>query len=662
MHAEISGQLGLALLDEGRQTFLLNIDEPEAVRLVTREYGYRLFRDAGDRRTLKSANRSEVWKSLKLAWSQDRALQLLLIALDHAETLELRHEAIEFVESQLDQTEIVDFLNARLWSSPMPDEADLLGTIGLASTALRLKSLLESVRDHQFQIQCVREAWDNLHDHGLEDPGAKRQIEDRLIALGVFYRLAAADPSSIDAALFDCLKNSSVSRMPHSRQWLTAWIAPLKVRPASRPVVSQGDDFDETETELPRVKPGRFIPVDQQPHARRLRAEKEVASALEMIARGELARAETFTRQLAERQVSEGDSEFAAKSLCKVAQACKEHRDFELQLRLSEEAYRVYPEDPQCGNHFAEALRTTGQPDRALPVYRQVVDQFPNNAVSANGLAETLRDLGRHSEALTQYQDNVRRFPNNEVSACGLAETLRDLGRHAEALAQYQDNVRRFPNNDVSACGLAETLRDLGRHAEALTQYQDNVRRFPNSGYAKGGLASVWMDLSEFRKALEIVESSQKGERVNWVLEHIRGTCVLRMGETTQAISILKRGCDECRDLKSVRYFRNALAVAQIQARRFAEAQTTLQSTTGETAELLRCHAACEVLQFSTARSSLEIVKDTQNRLGKKMIELLAPAVEGQLVDEQQLNEWRQKLLPIECELVRIPFRFRLVA
>ena len=44
------------------------------------------------------------------------------------------------------------------------------------------------------------------------------------------------------------------------------------------------------------------------------------------------------------------------------------------------------------------------------------------------------------------------------------------------------------------------------------------------------------------------------------------------------------------------------------------------------------------------------------------MIELLKPAVEGQLVDEQQLNEWRQKLQLIECELVRIPFRFRLVA
>lgn len=623
MHAEISGQLGLALLDEGRQTFLLNIDEPDAVRLVTREYGYRLFRDAGDRRTLKSTSRSEVWESLKLAWSQDRALQLLLIALDHAETLELRREAVEFVESQLTQTEIVDFLNARLWSAPMPDEADLQGTIELARTAPRLELLLEAVRDHQFQIQCVREAWDDLQDHGLEDPGAKRLIEDRLIALGIFRRLAAAEPSAIDAALFECLKNSSVSRMLHSRQWLTAWIAPLKVRSSFQPVVRQYDDFNEPETELPRVKPGRFIPVEQKPHARRLRAEKEIASALEMIGRGDLGRAETFTRQLAQRQVTEGDAEYAAKSLCKVAQACKEHRYFELQLRLSEEAFRVYPEDPQCGNHFAEALRKTGQSDKALPLYREVVDQFPND----------------------------------EVSACGLAETLRDLGRHAEALKQYQDNVQRFPNNEFSANGLAETLRDLGRHAEALTLYKENVRRFPNSGYAKGGLASVWMDLREYEKALEIVETSQNGERMNWVLEHIRGICLLRMGETTQATSVLKRGCEECRDLNQVRYFRSAMALTQIQAKEFSDAQSTLQSTTGETAELLRCHAACEVLQFSAARSSLEIVKDTQNRLGQKMIELLKPAVEGQLIDEQQLNEWRQKLLPIECELVRIPFR-----
>ena len=162
MHAEISGQLGLALLDEGRQTFLLNIDEPDAVRPVTREYGFRLFRDAGDRRTLKATSRSEVWKSLQLAWSQDRALQLLLIALDHAETPELRSESVEFVESQLGQTEVVDFLNARLWSTPMPTEADLLGTITLASSAPQLKSLLERVRDHQSQILRVGEAWDAL--------------------------------------------------------------------------------------------------------------------------------------------------------------------------------------------------------------------------------------------------------------------------------------------------------------------------------------------------------------------------------------------------------------------------------------------------------------------------------------------------------------------
>ena len=86
----------------------------------------------------------------------------------------------------------------------------------------------------------------------------------------------------------------------------------------------------------------------------RVTAEKD--AVVVRIQRNDLRNARRFTSELVSWQVKEGDAEFAAKTLCSLAQEAKRLGESSLQLEWSLQATEIYPDDPWSFAQAGDAL------------------------------------------------------------------------------------------------------------------------------------------------------------------------------------------------------------------------------------------------------------------------------------------------------------------
>jgi tetratricopeptide (TPR) repeat protein len=387
------------------------------------------------------------------------------------------------------------------------------------------------------------------------------------------------------------------------------------------------------------------------------------------------------------RQLREKRPDFAAKSLCNLSKQMKSRRLFDLQLRWAQKAVEVMSTDPQAHTQLADAhlcfgrldealrlydytmqnfphdevapcgraevLRELGRLDDALRLYEETMQRFPQNEVAHCGRAEVLRELGRLDEALRLYEETMQRFPQNEVAHCGRAEVLRELGRLDEALRLYEETMQRFPQDEVARCGRAEVLRELGRLDEALRLYEETMQRFPQSEVARCGRAIVLMELHKFDEALDLLPQSVPRIRQDWIAFHIRGMVHLRRGDIDKAAEVFRRGVRECPIVSSMKYFRGALAVAQLIRGQYGDVESTLRGVEGETADVLRLHAYGEQGQDEQARTAYERLQESQRKRVQELRDELAPVyIFAEQVALRSSQAWRDKIHRQECQLV----------
>ena len=112
-----------------------------------------------------------------------------------------------------------------------------------------------------------------------------------------------------------------------------------------------------------------------------------------------------------------------------------------------------------------------GQLDRAIPLYREVVETWPADAFTRQALASSLRRAGNWEELVAELRAAAR-----EAEAGAAVRSLREaanvlldvLDRPADAAAVYRDLVDRAPGEPDALRGLAEALARAGDTEGAL--------------------------------------------------------------------------------------------------------------------------------------------------------------------------------------------------
>src|SRR5690606_23170452 len=149
---------------------------------------------------------------------------------------------------------------------------------------------------------------------------------------------------------------------------------------------------------------------------------------------------------------------------------------FEQFLRSGEDPSLLAASNLYVGRAYVEL----GEPDRAEPYFRRVVERYPNAGVrpdAAARLGALYLDAGRPDEALALFRSLAQEADSPEAGAearFGEARALLALGRAAEADTLFTAVTAAAPGSplaDRATLGLGRAQEALGRPDSALRLY-----------------------------------------------------------------------------------------------------------------------------------------------------------------------------------------------
>jgi serine/threonine-protein kinase len=186
-----------------------------------------------------------------------------------------------------------------------------------------------------------------------------------------------------------------------------------------------------------------------------------------------------------------------------------------------EESLRRAPNNADALSALGQLELQSGDPHRALQLYRTLVRRSPGFAEVSNlGLAELL--TGHYPEAAAAFERARAQQPRNPISPLNLADTYLLMGRKAEAEALYRQ-VLDLIAGDRNATGpqvltvKAQALAHLGRGLDAVTAIREALRLAPESNAPAFEAAVVYALLGEETSALASAEAALKsGCSASW--------------------------------------------------------------------------------------------------------------------------------------------------
>lgn len=538
MDVLLSGQAATAVTIEGADIHIMNMDAPSAVRKSNLAALSYVFRGCTDVVHLKGTNIKKASAFLEQSWKADRALRLLLIALDDDEYAEVREEAVEEAENLLSEPAAQHLAKKQFLGRTLPQGVDIQFAIELAGESPAVRQLFELVRDRQERITQIWEAWDAIPASVFGSTEDKELFEGECISRGAFSLLSdtTEDVNNINSINLSILKVYTLLRdLPNHREVVTAWTSRFKQHRKSSSRIDYTDENDIDEGEFPafKRKPGQ----SRYAFENALHQQQAIFSRLRT---GNVEQARRYTDELIRFQMKSSGREHVAKSLCRLSQEAKRLGIHTLHLEWAQRAVDICPDDSWAHGQAADAyiyfyrldealtelslaetygddafasigrarvLRHQGKLDEALQSFRtceRVFSSYDHVWHAWRGAAETLRDMWKLEDALLEYEKATTLFPNEPSLKCGQAAVLTDMGRLDDAASTYE-RVRALHGDEVVAMnGRATVLKHKGLLDDAIEAYEEAIRTFPGDPAAKCGLADVLKLKGKFDKALAV--------------------------------------------------------------------------------------------------------------------------------------------------------------
>jgi len=169
------------------------------------------------------------------------------------------------------------------------------------------------------------------------------------------------------------------------------------------------------------------------------------------------------------------------------------------------QALAIRPRSLPARLKLAEVLRESGESASSAELYRQVLNETPENATAHYGLGRSLDG----ADAITEFRKALALFPRYGAAQFALATAYRKIGetkKAQEALADYERDKTLVPPLDdpemaavraldLSATGLLSQAADLekeGRLAEALERHNRAIAMDPKLVDAYVNLISLY--------------------------------------------------------------------------------------------------------------------------------------------------------------------------
>lgn len=150
----------------------------------------------------------------------------------------------------------------------------------------------------------------------------------------------------------------------------------------------------------------------------------------------------------------------------------------------------------------AEEARKAGDYQGAEEIWRQVIEQDPNNAPAYLGLGNRLRDQNKLEEAIAAYERAIAVDPNYAFGYVGLGNALRENNQLEAAKTQYEQAIELNPNLPGVYWNLGNVFADLGNLEGAIAQFRIALKLKPDSVPVYNDLGDVLLKLGNVEEAI----------------------------------------------------------------------------------------------------------------------------------------------------------------
>jgi tetratricopeptide (TPR) repeat protein len=303
-----------------------------------------------------------------------------------------------------------------------------------------------------------------------------------------------------------------------------------------------------------------------------------------------------------------------------------------------QECLSIFGDDAVALGGIADTYAKEGHLDKAIEAYDDAITRFPDEAIPLAGRADVFRLKGEYAKAMQDIRVGLERFEGNPGFLTSLAEVYRAQGDLPQALATYDEAMNLFAFEPRNWVGKANILKLQSNFEESLQWYDIAVQRFPYNVVAQSGRADILKQFGRFDDAIDAYESlksltrstvsanhaiaailgaqgqydkalSLLGELPNsaqtkddWIATHVYGMITLRMGDIPKATEVFAQGNSNCPWAREQRYFRNALALAQLLMKDYEAALQLVEEVESPFERLLAFHAYGSLGNLSMAR------------------------------------------------------------
>ncbi|HKT10525.1 MAG TPA: tetratricopeptide repeat protein [Terriglobia bacterium] len=144
----------------------------------------------------------------------------------------------------------------------------------------------------------------------------------------------------------------------------------------------------------------------------------------------------------------------------------------------------------------ARNLVIAGKPEQAVPIYQELVQEFPNNAVLRVDLSIAQYQARHYSDSAQTAKAALRLQPGLPSANLFLGASYLQLGQYASAIPPLQKALEAQPADRNARLNLAEAYSEARQYQQAAQQFQKLSEILPDSPRVWYGLGHCYEKLS----------------------------------------------------------------------------------------------------------------------------------------------------------------------
>jgi tetratricopeptide (TPR) repeat protein len=514
MEAYISGTAGMAVVIKGANAQLYQLDKAVPVVLKS-EVAHQIISSNNDVVFLKNTTKNHVLKKLNSETNKTQSLMVFLTVLDSAVDDESRTALIVHLDALFERDiKSYEYVCNVMFTRPLPDNSIQF----ISDDTARVNSRVTSLLNLLFLCQSKIKEYNNIFTSICSKRGLNLEqsiyVEGLLVNEGFFYRLSSEQAditflNNVHFLLVSKLKSTDIDDYVHFSACIKTEFKPLvNSKLTSNPSHTSGKD---TEDEYQEVKYEAKVKKLSNRDAYQ-RVISELASIKSQLREQSIPNAKRMAEELILHQISTGNSEFAAQSLCQLSEYAKNLNLFEIQLEWALRATQVAPLDYRTFGHAADAYLNLENIMEAEKAFKVCLNSHDYDRVyGLTGLARIERSRFNSSAALHYIEKAIEECGNDHVPHLIKAELLRDQNKYSESELVYDFVCREFPELVIPQCGRAAVLADQKRFEDAEAMYRQALKNYPNiedKGFILGGLGFLVARLGRFKESYRLLDES----------------------------------------------------------------------------------------------------------------------------------------------------------